>query len=123
MSNLISAALVVAGVIHLLPVTGALGAERLAALYDVDVGEPNLLILMRHRAVLFGIVGGVLVAAAFVPAWQGLALVVGWVSVLAFLALALTTAGYNARIKRVVVADVVALVCLLVASVGVALEA
>lgn len=113
---LVSAMLLVVGVIHLLPVSGVLGAERLAALYGLPFGEPNLAILMRHRAVLFGLLGLFLVVAAFWPAVQLAAVLAGLVSVLSFLWLALATGGYNAQLARVVVADGVALVCLLVAA-------
>ena len=60
MRYLASAMLVVVAVIHLLPVSGVLGSERLAALYGLPFNEPNLAILMRHRAVLFGLLAQVL---------------------------------------------------------------
>ena len=53
MERVITGLLVLVGIIHLLPVSGVLGAESLAALYGVSLGEPNLEILMRHRAILF----------------------------------------------------------------------
>ena len=53
----VSAMLAVVAVIHLLPLSGVLGAGRLAALYGLPFDEPNLAILMRHRAVLFGLLG------------------------------------------------------------------
>jgi hypothetical protein len=116
MRYLVSAMLVVVGIIHLLPVSGVLGAERLTALYGLSFDEPNLAILMRHRAVLFGLLGLFLVAAAFRPDLQGIALVAGFLSVLSFLYLAWSVGGYNAQIGRVFLADIVALVCLVIGS-------
>jgi hypothetical protein len=118
MKILVSAMLAVAGLIHLLPLPGLLGGAKLSALYGLPFDEPNLAIVMRHRAVLFGLIGAFLLYAAFTPQVQVLALVAGLVSVLSFLALAWSTGGYNAQIGRVVAADVVALVCLVVASVA-----
>ena len=51
------------GLVNLLPVSGVLSANRLQALYGVAIEDVNFLVLMRHRAVLFGIVGGLLVAS------------------------------------------------------------
>ena len=115
MDKLISALLIVAGIIHLLPVSGLLGAERLATLYGLSFSEPNLLLLMRHRAVLFGLLGALLVWAAFRPALQPVAMLGGLVSVLSFLLLAWITPGYNAALRKVVIADWVALACLALA--------
>ena len=112
MSKLIAVLLLVAGAIHLLPLVGVLGGERLNALYGIALDEPNLQILMRHRAVLFGLLGVLLVAAAFIPALRATALVGGLVSVLAFLLLAWNTTVYNEALRRVVVADWIALACL-----------
>lgn len=115
MDTLISGLLIIAGIIHLLPVSGLLGAERLAALYGLSFGEPNLLILMRHRAVLFGLLGALLVWAAFRPVLQPAAMLGGMLSVLSFLLLAWATPGYNAALRKVVIADGVALACLALA--------
>ncbi len=114
MRRLVSAMLVVAGIIHLLPVPGLLGANRLAALYGLSFDDPNLAILMRHRAVLFGLLGSFMLLAAFRPALQALGLLAGSVSAASFVLLAWSVGGYNAPISRVVAADIVALGCLLV---------
>jgi hypothetical protein len=111
-ARLISLMLVIAGIIHVLPFAGVFGSNRLAALYGLDFSDPNLAILMRHRAVLFGLLGVFLIYAAFRPSQQPVAFVAGLVSAGAFLGLAWATGGYNALVARVVVADVVALVCL-----------
>jgi len=65
MRYLISVMLVVVAIIHLLPLPGVLGSERLAALYGLSFDDPNLQILMRHRAVLFGLLGVFIMIAAF----------------------------------------------------------
>jgi hypothetical protein len=114
----VSAMLAVVAVIHLLPLSGVLGAGRLAALYGLPFDEPNLAILMRHRAVLFGLLGVFLLLAAFRPAFQLVALVAGFVSVVSFLILAWSVGGYNAHLGRVFVADLVALLCLIVGAVA-----
>ncbi|MES2610819.1 MAG: phosphopantetheine adenylyltransferase [Pseudomonadota bacterium] len=114
MRILTTLALLVVGAIHLIPLSGVLGPEHLVRLYGAAPSDPSALILMRHRAVLFGIVGGVCVLAAFKPALQSLALVLGSFSVVSFLWLAWSTGGFNAHLQRVVVADIVALLCLAV---------
>lgn len=114
MRQILSLCLIVVGVIHLLPLAGVLGAERLQALYGVSLSDPSLVLLMRHRAVLFGIVGTFCLTAAFWPALQLAALVVGTISVVSFLALAAISGPLNASVGRVVVADWVALAALAV---------
>lgn len=114
MRYIASAMLLLVAVIHLLPVSGALGADQLAKLYGVSAAEPNLAILMRHRAVLFGLLGALLAVAAFVPSPQPLAFIAGFVSVGSFLLIAWLVGGYNAQVARVFTADLVALICLVV---------
>ena len=114
MRYLISAMLIVVAVIHLLPVSGVLGGERLAALYGISFDEPNLAILMRHRAVLFGILGVFFLLAAFQSQDQTAAFIVGFVSVVSFLGLAWSVGAYNAQVARVFLADIIALVCLVI---------
>ncbi len=114
MRYVVATMLVIVGVIHLLPLSGVLGAERLAALYGVSLSDPNLVILMRHRAVLFSLLGLFFIVAAFRRSMQPAAFIASFVSVLSFLFLAWSVGGYNAQIGRVFVADIVALICLLI---------
>lgn len=117
MRYVVSTALLAAGVIHLLPVTGVLGSTRLSALYGLDFQDPSLALLMRHRAVLFGLIGLLLITAAFRAHLRGLAFAAGFVSVASFLALAELGGPITAELRRVVVADWIAL-SLLVAGIG-----
>lgn len=118
MKFLVPVALVVVGVIHLLPLTGVAGRGQLLSLYGTDISDPNLLILMRHRAVLFGILGAFMLFAAFAQPYQSVALILGTVSVVSFLWVAYVTGGYNAQVGRVVTADLIALAFLVIASVA-----
>lgn len=113
LNHVSSAALVIVGVIHILPLAGVIGSSRLAQLYGLNFDEPNLALLMRHRAVLFGLLGGFCIAAAFRKEWQGLAYGAGFTSVIAFLLLAELTGGYNDRVARIVFIDWIALAALL----------
>ncbi|MFT3805462.1 hypothetical protein [Arenimonas sp.] len=118
MKHLISAMLVIVAIIHLLPVIGALGSDKLATLYGLDFSEPNLAILMRHRAVLFGLLGSFFLVAAFRPAWQPAAFVMAFASLLSFCYFVWSAAGHNAQVHRVMIVDVVAIVALVVAVVA-----
>ena len=115
MQALVSAMLVVVAIIHLLPLLGVLGATQLALLYGLDFSDPNLAILMRHRAVLFGLMGAFFLYVAFKPALQPIAFVAGFVSIVSFLVLAWMTGDYNPQVARIVAGDVVALVALAIA--------
>ncbi|AEG93057.1 hypothetical protein [Ramlibacter tataouinensis] len=115
-SLVVSCLLAVVGIIHLLPLPGVLGPERLRLLYGIPLDDPNLVLLMRHRAVLFGLLGALLLYAAWRPSLVPLALMAGWASVAAFLVLAALQPGLNAALARVVTADVLAAFCLAVAT-------
>lgn len=118
MHHFINAALVVAAVIHLLPLVGVLGPARLSSLYGIAVAEPNLELLLRHRAVLFGIIGALLLAATLHAPLRTAALLVGLVSVASFLLLAWLVGPINSHLYRVVITDILALVLLLAAGVA-----
>lgn len=118
MRYFVSATLIIVGVIHLLPLVGVAGSARLASLYGISVAEPNLEILMRHRAVLFGIIGAFLVYAAFRVELHALALIAAFVSLAAFLALVWSTGDYNRELARVALVDVFALALIIAAGVA-----
>jgi len=109
----ITGLMLIVAVIHLAPTSGILGANRLASLYDLEISDPNLEILMRHRAVLFGILGAFFAYAAFNPAVQPLAFAAALVSLGSFFFLACSANGYGDAIRRIVIVDVVAVVALL----------
>lgn len=115
LSRVIRLMLVVAAIIHLLPFSGVMGTEHLAVLYGISIEEPNITILMRHRAALFGILGLFFLYAAFNHTIQLIAILVGIASVVSFLIIAWSAGDYNKEISRVFAVDILALVCLLIA--------
>ena len=113
---IISVCLIGASIIHLLPVVGILGSGQLAKLYGVAIDDPNLLLLMRHRAVLFGLLGLTLLWSAFYAPIRSMVIVVGLTSTIAFVLLAMLDQTYNQQISKVIKADVVAVVLLVIAA-------
>ena len=93
MDKILSGLLVLVGIIHLLPLSGVLGADRLTTLYGITINEPNLEILMRHRAVLFGLLGFLFIYAAFSPSIRLFAIIAGFISVLSFIVIAWSVGG------------------------------
>ena len=112
LEHAITGLMLIVAAIHLVPITGFFGAERLSALYGIDVDNPDLEILMRHRAVLFGILGVFFAYAAFTPSVQPLAFVAAAASLASFFYLAVAVDEYGASIRKIVMGDVVAVVCL-----------
>jgi len=107
MKRTISIILVLVGLMNFYPVIGVLSADTLRNLYGVIILDNDLLILMRHRAILFGILGIFMVISAFRPNLQPSAIVVGLISMVAFIGLALGTEELGEPIQKVMIADLI----------------
>ncbi|WP_298208493.1 phosphopantetheine adenylyltransferase [Acidovorax sp.] len=107
----------IVAVIHALPLAGVLGAGKLGQLYGTPVQDVGLELLLRHRAVLFGLLAAFLGYAALRPELHRLALVAGLVSVVSFLWLSWLQRGsaLSAPLMTVARVDAVALALLVVA--------
>jgi hypothetical protein len=101
-------ALLVAGLIHLLPVSGVTGAAALKRMYGVENLDPNTSILLQHRALLFAVLALLMFGAIAVPSLRVTVLTVALFSAASFIAVALSVGNYNSAIARVVTADVIA---------------
>jgi hypothetical protein len=117
MQIVIKVMLIIAGVIHLLPVPGVMGAAHLERLYGLTFNDPNLLVMMRHRAIMFSLLGVAMIYAAFQTELVSIAIAGGLISAAAFIWLAWSVGGYNAAIARVVIADWIAVACLAIAAI------
>lgn len=117
MRTIATALIVLVALVNLAPVSGVVSAERLGALYGVAIEDSNLLILLRHRAVLFGIVGTLLLASAFYTPLRTIGMAAGLISMLSFLWIAWLEGGANPELRRIAGIDLVASVALVAAGV------
>jgi hypothetical protein len=112
MKNLSVVALLAGGLLHLLPVSGVMGAGMLEHLYGIVPAGPDIAILLQHRALLFGALGVLMLVAIALRPLRIAALSLALFSAAGFPLLAAWVGGYNAAIGRVVVADLFAVILL-----------
>jgi hypothetical protein len=107
MNRVATACLIVAGLINFVPVVGVLSAQVLAGFYEIPPPQGDLLILMRHRALFFGILGSLILVSAFRRHLQPAAIAAGLISMLGFVALAVLAGDYGAKVHGAIVLDLV----------------
>jgi len=107
--------LVLVGLINLIPVLGVFSASQMAQTYAIDIDTTDLELLMRHRALLFGIIGGFVLVAVIKPSYRPPAMMMAGVSMSGFMVLTLMLTGINDALYKIFWADVLGLGCLLVA--------
>lgn len=112
---IISILLLIVGTINFLPVIGVLSAETLSGAYSVDLIGNDIVILMRHRALLFGIVGGFTLYSVIKPSYQSAAIVMAAISMLGFLYFVWAAGDYNASMYKIAIIDLVGIICLAIA--------
>ena len=112
MNTLASVLLFVVGIINFLPVLGVASADRLAHGYGIDLFGNDLVILMRHRALLFGVLGGFILYSVVYPVHQWPAMIMAGVAMVGYVYLMYTVGGYNAELGRVLMVDYVGIACL-----------
>jgi hypothetical protein len=115
MGKAITFCLVVVGLINFAPVVGVISAQKLESAYSVTFAGNDLAILMRHRALLFGILGAFILYSAFVPFYQPAAMIMGGVSMVGFALLVLVVGGYNEAVGKVLFIDILGILFLLAA--------
>ncbi|MDO8839913.1 MAG: hypothetical protein Q7V31_13395 [Parvibaculum sp.] len=106
---------VLVGLLNAYPAVGMLGAKQLRGLYGLTFTDANLLTLMQHRAVMLGLVGLFLIVAAFRRELQPAGFVLGFASMLSFVAFARLQDDPSRWISKVATADVAGSALLLVA--------
>ncbi len=115
MELLLRITLFICGIINLLPVGIAFLPEKIASSYGVKILDNNMELLLRHRAVLFGIVSLVLIHAAFTTSNYIIATIIGLTSMLSFVLLYYHIGEINKELKTIMVIDFIASFFLLAA--------
>jgi hypothetical protein len=108
--------LLIAGVVNLLPIAPLLDPDLLDTMYQVAPVEPTSEILLRHRALVLGLVGVALIVSVFRSSWRTAALVSAAVANGGYVVLAATGGEVSAAATRVMMIDIAVLVLLAIAA-------
>lgn len=79
--------LFVAGVINFIPSFLAFAPNKISESYGIEIPNSSYELLLRHRAVLFGIVGGLMIYSAISKKNYNLATTIGLISMISFVIL------------------------------------
>lgn len=115
MQYIIVGGFLLVALINLVPVSGVISVALLENAYGIRVQSADMAVLLRHRAVLFGVVGGLLAVAAFVSSLRLAAFSAGMLSMVSFLIIRSLEGEGNAALARVALFDYVGIVALLIA--------
>ncbi len=107
--------LFIVGMINFLPVMGIFSVSQLSQAYGVELASNELEVLMRHRALLFGILGGFVFYSLFKPKLRIPAMVMTGISMVGFLYLVWSVGGINQAVMKVTMVDLVGILCLILA--------
>jgi len=107
--------LFIVGIINIMPSILTFFPNKFKSSYGIDIPNPNFELLLRHRAVLFGIVGGIMIYAALFKSNYNLATIIGLISMVSFVILFYLSNGtINAELNKVLKIDIFGIVILLV---------
>jgi len=106
--------LFITGGINVLPSILAFSPDKLSKSYGIEIPDVNFELLLRHRAVLFGIVGGILIYSAISKKHYSISVIVGLTSMVSFIVLYFLMNGINAELQKIMQIDFVAVLILIV---------
>jgi heme A synthase len=113
MELLFRIALFISGIINILPSLLAFLPDKISKSYGIEIPNANYELLLRHRAILFGIIGGLMIYSALVKKYYELSTIAGLVSMTSFILLYFIIGkDINQELNKVMMIDVVATVIL-----------
>ena len=115
MNKIYLSLLFLVGVINFLPIVGILSLDKINQAYGLSVDDNSLAILLRHRALLFGLIGGFVIYSVFKPQYQIASIVLAAISMLGYLYFFWFIGDSNPVLLKIAQADIVGIVLLIVA--------
>ncbi len=107
--------LFITGIINLMPSLLAFLPNKISESYGIEIPNANYELLLRHRAILFGIIGGLMIFSAITKQYYETSTIAGLISMASFILLYfLIDKDINAQLKKVMLVDMVATAILLV---------
>lgn len=103
------------GLINFLPIIGVISLDRINQSYGLTITDSNVAILLRHRALLFGLIGGFIIYSVFNPHQQMAAIAIAAISMLGYLYLFWSTSEPSLALLNVAKADIIGVILLLIA--------
>lgn len=100
------------GLINFLPIIGILSLDKINQIYGLSVTDNNLEILLRHRALLFGLIGGFIIYSVFNPQLQKAAIILAAVSMIGYLFFFWSVGNSNPVLLKIAQIDIVGVVLL-----------
>ena len=106
MELLIRVILAIIGLLNFLPSLGIFSKSKLEDTYGIKIEDRTLELLLKHRAFLFGIIGGFIIYSSVSGTHYFSSLVLGMLSMISFILFAkLIPESNNPNIKKIILAD------------------
>lgn len=102
------------GLVNFIPSALALFPDRISKSYGIVLSGADLELLLRHRAILFGIIGGLMIYSSLKKKYYTMAVSIGMISMLSFLILYFLIGGVNQELGKVMQIDAGAVLILVV---------
>jgi heme A synthase len=97
------------GVVNLLPSLLVFLPDKVSSAYGIELPNANYELLLRHRAVLFGIIGGLMVYSSLARKHYEISAIAGLVSMISFVMLyVLIGKDIGIELKKVMFVDIAA---------------
>ncbi len=107
--------LFISGIINLLPSILAFIPNKISQSYGIEIPNSNYELLLRHRAILFGIIGGIMIYSAITKNNYSIAVLIGLISMISFILLfKLVNGEINHELNKVMKIDIVGIIILLI---------